>query len=120
MSNSLKIAILVVSAAGMLIYFMLPDRGDLVRVSSLNNGGTAGNVVSGNLLTMGKSGEVYFWVEQDGKIMCPKKAFVQTNIEHPFSFTCRAMTANDRFTVLTDRNPSDWIKKHAISLQRRS
>ena len=116
MSTSAKIAIVVSSAAGMFFYFMLPDREDLVRVSLLHNSDTPGNFVAGLLSTEGESGEVYFWVEQSGKIMCPRKTIIKTGIEKPFAFMCGAMTANDHFTVLTDRNPSDWVRKHATSL----
>lgn len=116
MTPTFKITIAALVAVGAFFYFMLPDRKDMVRVSTLDNAGSAANHIAGKLVTEGKSGEVYLWVEQSGKIMCPKKTFVETNVEQDFSYTCHAMTTNDRFTVFTDRNPSDWVKKYATSL----
>lgn len=116
MSNSVKITIAAFVAAGAFFYFMLPGTKDLVRVSSLSSSGAIGNNISGKLTTKGQSGEVYFWIEQDGKVMCPRKTYIEANVERPFSITCAAMTKRGHFNVMTDRNPSDWVKKHAASL----
>ena len=87
-------------------------------VNNLRASGFFGDVVSGELLTEGKSGSIYVWVEKGGKIMCPRSVFLQKGRPRRFEFQCSAMSKvkGSRFRLITNRIADDWIKKNAKSL----
>ncbi len=88
-----------------------------VHVLHLRSSGFFGDYVTGALLTEGESGEVYLWVEQNNQMMCPKKTFISSRQQQRFEFSCGSLKATaGTFKVLTNRSPSDWVRKNARSL----
>lgn len=89
---------------------------DRVHVIELRSSGLFGDVVSGRLLTEGSSGQIYVWVEQNERMMCPKRTFIQSNTTRRFQFTCRSLQGSGTFTLKTSRSPPSWVRENALSL----
>lgn len=100
-----------------LFLFIQNAKNDRTHVLNLRSSGFFGDYVSGVLLTEGSSGQIYLWVEMNGKMMCPKTTFIQSNVRTPFEFQCSSMdVSGGSFTVMTNRNPPDWVRQNAQSL----
>ena len=116
-SGLLKLGIVAAVLFGMFTVYSSLKSGR-THINNLRSSGFFGDVVSGELLTEGKSGNIYVWIEKGGKKMCPRSVFLQKDRPRRFEFQCSAMSQvkGSKFRLITNRIADDWIKKNAKSL----
>ncbi|MEM7215828.1 MAG: SHOCT domain-containing protein [Pseudomonadota bacterium] len=109
----------VVGVIGLGIYLFINSLiQGRTHINNLRATGFFGDIVSGELITEGSSGQVYVWIEKGGKTICPRSVFLQQNRPRQFKFQCHEMgrVSGNNFTLKTNRSPKEWIRKNAKSL----
>ena len=90
-------------------------KGGRTQILNLRSAGWSGQIISGTLVTEGKSGKVWTWIEQGGRKMCPRTTFMRQGVPQRFEYTCYQLGSGN-FTMKTNRFPDDWVKANATSL----